>query len=226
MTTLRTPTVLTHAACVLSAVALGCSLWTACKAESTVPQSTSPAVNTAAVAQASTSPAKSDVSAAKPAGEMAATKAGTAPSGLVATTSRGPAVSKLPPVVTSPPAKASSADAEAVAEGLEVRRLVVTKKVVDREPEDADDFRADEGPVYAFVELANSADEEQSVMVTFEHPTTGAKVGHIKLSVPANVSRWRTWGHTRMIKQEGTWKAIVTGLDGTELAEQNFEVTG
>jgi len=226
MTTLRTSAVLSHAACILSAVALGSSLWTACKAESPAPQAASPAVNAAAVTQVATSPTKSDDSAAKSKGEKAAPKTGATESRILAATSISPSASKPKPGVKSTPSKPGSVDPEAVAMGLEVRRLVVTKKVVDREPEEVDDFRSDEGPVYAFVELANAADEEQAVMVTFEHPTTGEKVGHIKLNVPANAPRWRTWGHTRMIKAEGTWKAIVTGLDGTELATQDFEVTG
>lgn len=108
--------------------------------------------------------------------------------------------------------------------GLEIKRLVVTDEVKDREPAETGALEAGAGPVYAFVELVNKAAGEAGIVITFEHES-GKKVGYVELDVPGDQSRWRTWGRTRMIREPGRWEAVVRGTDGRELGRQSFEVT-
>ena len=60
----------------------------------------------------------------------------------------------------------------------------------------------------------------------FENEDTKATVGHVKLSVPANQPRFRTWGNTRLIRDAGHWVAVVSTADGVELGRAPFEVKG
>lgn len=106
-----------------------------------------------------------------------------------------------------------------------VKRLSVTLGVADREPLPVSDFKLGDGPIYAFVELSNESDEEQSVVVTFESEGVPA-VGHVTLTVPPNQPRWRTWAHTRMVQDPGLWTAVVSSQDGSRLAAETFEVGG
>lgn len=108
-------------------------------------------------------------------------------------------------------------------DGLDVKRLVVTRGVEHREPLSTDHLTAGAGPVFAFVELRNSSDDDKVVTVDFRH-ASDPSVGHIKLKVPAHSARWRTWGHTRMIKEGGEWTAVVRAGDGSELAHTTFNV--
>ena len=106
-----------------------------------------------------------------------------------------------------------------------VKRLVVTTGVEKREPVKVDALLAGEAPIYAFMELANDSATGQQVVVTFEREDDFEVVGHIKLDVPAEQPRWRTWGRTHMIKDAGPWVAVVRTPDGHELARQPFDVS-
>ncbi len=105
---------------------------------------------------------------------------------------------------------------------LKVKRLVVTTAIEEREPLPVTEFKAGSELVYAFVELMNEGDE-QGIVITFER--VGKQVGHVELGVPANQTRWRTWGRTRNIKQPGDWEAVVRTKDGDELARTRFQVS-
>ncbi|MCA9646123.1 MAG: DUF2914 domain-containing protein [Polyangiaceae bacterium] len=107
---------------------------------------------------------------------------------------------------------------------LRIKRLVVTTEIDKREPVEVSSFEAGSGPIYAFMELENPADEQQDVLVTFIH-SSGRKVGLVELHIPAKQRRWRTWGRTQNIKQGGEWEAIVTDADGHELARTKFQVS-
>lgn len=107
---------------------------------------------------------------------------------------------------------------------LSLKRLVVTDGIDGREPATVSgDLKANDEPIYAFVELANQGAEEGSVVITFEHGS-GKSVGHISLSVPAKQKRWRTWGRTRNIDRNGEWVAVVKTADGRELGRRTFAV--
>jgi hypothetical protein len=106
-----------------------------------------------------------------------------------------------------------------------LRRLVVTTGVEKREPVKVDALLAGESPIYAFMELANESQEDQYVVVTFEREDDLEVVGHIKLKVPAEQPRWRTWGRTRMIQDAGPWVAVVRTPEGRELAREPFDVS-
>jgi len=109
---------------------------------------------------------------------------------------------------------------------LKLKRIVVTRKIENREPVAAADFSLGSAPVYAFVELENSANSERNIRVLFQNEDTKASVGHVKLTVPATQTRFRTWGNTRMIRDAGYWVAVVSTADGVELGRAPFEVKG
>jgi Protein of unknown function (DUF2914) len=140
-----------------------------------------------------------------------------------------PVASATASVVGSSAAVASSAPAaelKAPSDGLTLKRFVVTRKIENREPVAGDDFTLGNAPVYAFVELENSARDPRSVRVLFQNQDTKASVGHVKLTVPGASERFRTWGNTRLIRDPGHWVAVVSTLDGVELGRVPFEVKG
>jgi hypothetical protein len=110
--------------------------------------------------------------------------------------------------------------------GLKLKRVVVTHKIENHEPLPAADFSLGSEPVYAFVELDNSSGAARTINVMFENEDTKATVGHVKLTVPANQPRYRTWGNTRLIRDAGHWVAVVSTADGVELGRAPFEVKG
>ncbi len=107
----------------------------------------------------------------------------------------------------------------------QLKRLVVTTGVEKREPVKVETLLAGEEPIFAFMELANESEEDQYVVVTFEREDDLEVVGHIKLKVPAEQPRWRTWGRTHMIKDAGPWVAVVRTPEGHELAREPFDVS-
>lgn len=145
-----------------------------------------------------------------------------APPAPQAKSDNSPAATSTPaPVIAAPEVKrASSADG-----ALELRRLVVTRAIENREPVATSEFHADGEPILAFLDLKNPEDAAAAVVVTFEHES-GETVGHVSLEIPAKSSRWRTWARTRLIKKTGAWAAVVRTSDGKELARQDFEVRG
>ncbi len=108
--------------------------------------------------------------------------------------------------------------------GLKLKRIVVARKIENREPVSGDDFKLGSAPVYAFVEFANSARDARNINVMFQNEETKATVGHVKLTVPGGAERFRTWGNTRLIKDPGHWVAVVSTADGVELGRAPFEV--
>lgn len=120
----------------------------------------------------------------------------------------------------------ASTEIKAAVDGLKLKRLVVAHKIENREPVSDDRFELGSAPVYAFVELENSAREARSVRVLFQNQDTKATVGHVKLTVPGASERFRTWGNTRMIRDPGHWVAVVSTVDGVELGRAPFEVKG
>ncbi len=128
----------------------------------------------------------------------------------------------VPTRAEQPAAVSSGAGAER-AESLGVKRLVVVRRVERREPVEGEPLRADGEPVVAFVELANDGEPRQ-IVVTFQPAEGGEEVGHVRLTVPGNQARWRTWARTRNVRQNGEWRAIVRTTTGEELARTDFTV--
>lgn len=153
-----------------------------------------------------------------------------APAASLASVTRvvnAPAVPSVAAVVETPAASAPSTVATATADGaLKLKRIVVAHKIEHREPVVGDDFKLGSAPVYAFVEFENSAHAAQDIRVMFQNEETKATVGHVKLSVPATQTRFRTWGNTRMIRDPGRWVAVVSTADGRELGRAPFDVKG
>jgi hypothetical protein len=128
------------------------------------------------------------------------------------------------PAPLAPPAPP---EVKAVSTGaLSVKRLVVTERIVGREPAPVETLSAGHGPIYAFAELENASPRNQKITITFEHEGSGLSVGHAELEVPAYRPRFRTWGNTRNIREPGRWQAVVRAEDGRELARTEFDVQG
>lgn len=165
-----------------------------------------------------------DVSVTEAAREMPVSTSVPAPAaslGTVAKVVNAPSVSA---VITPPPAteiRTATNDG-----ALKLKRIVVTRKIENREPVAGDEFKLGSAPVYAFVEFENSAHDAQDIRVMFQNEDTKATVGHVKLTVPATQARFRTWGNTRLIRDPGRWVAVVSTADGTELGRAPFDVKG
>lgn len=129
-----------------------------------------------------------------------------------------PAVSAVPAAAPQPSAVKDTKS------GLRIKRLVVTERIVAREPVTTESLSTARGPIYAFAELENASQEAQKIQITFEHEDTKTTVGHAELEIPANRPRFRTWGNTRNIREPGNWEAVVRTPDGKELARTKFEV--
>ena len=108
-------------------------------------------------------------------------------------------------------------------EPLAIRRLVVTNRIEGREPVRVSEFSTNGDEVFAFVELSNASARERRIEIVFEHES-GHEVGFVKLPVPKDKTRWRTWGQTRQIKKSGRWVAKVRDDSGTELLRRSFVV--
>ncbi len=127
------------------------------------------------------------------------------------------------PAAAAPTPESPSVGHPEAQNGLSVTRLVVTDRIEDREPVEADQFTTRGAQVYAFVELSNSDSEDHKIEIVFEHES-GQKVGFVQLPVPKDKRRWRTWGKTQQIKKSGRWVATVRTEEGTELMRQAFVV--
>jgi hypothetical protein len=108
-------------------------------------------------------------------------------------------------------------------EPFAVRRLVLTRAIEDKEPVPTDAFVSDGTPVFAFVELSNLTTRRTDIEIVFEHES-GRRVGFVKLQVPGQQQRYRTWGQKRQIRQSGHWVAVVRTGDGQELMRRSFAV--
>ena len=111
------------------------------------------------------------------------------------------------------------------AQGLTVKRFVVASEIENREPVTLESVELGQLPLFAFAELANAGGRDQ-VVITFEREGSSETVGHVELSVPAEMRRWRTWGKTNLITKPGRWSAVLRDQSGKELARTPFEVTG
>jgi len=200
-----------------SAFALGLSVWSiGCEKDANA--DTKPAAVMKPIANASAPTAKSETEKGKAKSDPASTDE----------TAKGKVKSDEPSAGSKAargkeskgdPAQPKEAASDA---RLKVKRLVVTHDVEQREPVAVDTLSTNQ-QVVAFVELANDGSDAGEVEITFEQEGKPA-VGHIKLEVPAEKPRWRTWGKTRMVKTPGPWEAVVRSADGTELARTKFVV--
>jgi hypothetical protein len=102
-----------------------------------------------------------------------------------------PATSAAPS--TAAPSATSAVDKLGASDGaLKLKRVVVTRKIENREPSAGDDFTLGSAPVYAFVELENTGSAPRAIRVMFQNEDTKATVGHVKLTVPGSQARYRT----------------------------------
>jgi hypothetical protein len=106
---------------------------------------------------------------------------------------------------------------------IQVKRFIVTPGVESREPLPTGETLTLGQPVYAFAELSSGTGGDGEVEIVFEHEG-GRKVGHVKLGVPADKARWRTWGQSRGVTKVGHWTAVLFDTEHTELARVAFDV--
>jgi hypothetical protein len=146
-------------------------------------------------------------------------------SGATNSQSAEPTPGEAPATGQREPKASVTAKAPPEAEGdqFSVKRLVLTHGIRDKEPVPTQSFAGDGTPVFAFVELSNPLATDAEIEIVFEHES-GRRVGFVKLDVPGQQQRWRTWGQTRQIRQHGRWDAVVRTEDGQELMRTSFAV--
>lgn len=217
MSTERTTRFTATSALLVAVLSLGLSAWSVgCRNNDAAPERA--AVTTRVVAHAGRRAETSTVAPSKDDAPVAVAKS--VPAVVPVATSA--------PVVTRAAVKAREHAPSSTHEtdgAFAVKRLVVTRGIDKREPLAADAIHAGAGPLYAFVELANPTDDARTVEVTFKQDGSSREVGHIKLQVPANKTRWRTWGRTALVDKAGSWSAIVRDASGAEIAHTTFQVS-
>lgn len=140
-------------------------------------------------------------------------------------------VAPKPSSVTRPDAGAVAGDAStptpqwARAAELTIRRGVLTRRVVEREPAPVSALRLGQPdePIIAFFELTNASSRPARLVVTFIHER-GEEVGFVELHVPERRERWRTWAETRRVRRPGQWQVVVRTLEGEEVGRVDFVV--
>jgi hypothetical protein len=153
----------------------------------------------------------------------------TSTSEVVLTSTQTPAATlpktpEAPVVATATKTKAPlTTISNAKSSELKVKRFVVAERIEKREPVAATEFTLSNAPIYAFAELENTGGAEHKVHITFEKGSD-TTVGFVDLEVPASQPRWRTWGHTRFIREAGHWTAVLRTDSGEELARSEFDV--
>jgi hypothetical protein len=117
----------------------------------------------------------------------------------------------------------STGVADAKGEGkMIVKRLVLAHGVDSREPQEATTrFKRSDDRVYAFVEVANTADDG-TISVVFQ-PPSGSSLAEIPLEVKKS-SRFRTWAFTRKAHDVGQWGVTIRDEKGRVLAKETFTV--
>ena len=109
-------------------------------------------------------------------------------------------------------------------DGVTLRRLITAPEIENREPVASGSLFGYHGePVYAFMDIQNENDYERELTVNFIGPN-GEVRGGVKVSVPANVPRWRTWAFTKHANAPGTWRVEVRSEDATLLGSLFFDV--
>ena len=121
-------------------------------------------------------------------------------------------------VAVDEPRPAPTPVREAAASELEVRRILATTGIEDREPLEASEpFDLEElvrnGRVYGFFDLRNRSDADAHLNVVFVSPA-GVEHGQVELTIPARARRWRTWAYTRALSA-GQWGIELRAADGS-----------
>jgi hypothetical protein len=103
-------------------------------------------------------------------------------------------------------------------------RFELASSIVEREPTGiASAFsRATTPRVFAFVEVANKHGQPFDIEVRFEPVAATTRGQGLKLAIPA-ADRWRTQA-LMATRKPGTYRAIVSGPDGSELVAREFTV--
>ncbi len=109
-------------------------------------------------------------------------------------------------------------------DGLSIERLVTAPGIERREPVAASSVFGDHDErVYAFVEVRNDSERDETLLVHFIGPD-GQVSGGIELRIPASTPRWRTWAYTRNANEPGLWRVEIRSEDGALLGALPFEV--
>lgn len=111
--------------------------------------------------------------------------------------------------------------------GLHLSRIVMARGIEEREPIDSGtrfSVSSSEERIYAYIEVANPDSAEDELEVRWIRADSPDDVIS---SVQVNVGphpRWRTWAYTSLIRQPGSYMAIVADSEGRLIARAPFEV--
>lgn len=109
-------------------------------------------------------------------------------------------------------------------DGVSLRRLITAPEIESREPVAAGSLFGHYGePIYAFMDVKNQNEYERELTVNFIGPN-GEVRGGVKVMIPANVPRWRTWAFTKHANAPGTWRVEVRSEDASLLGTLLFDV--
>ena len=106
---------------------------------------------------------------------------------------------------------------------VEIRRLITAPDIDAREPVAASLLFSHHETIHAFLDVRNESNEEQTLTINYVGPSKQIR-GGVKLAIPADVPRWRTWAFTKHAEEPGLWHVEVRDQDGMLLATLPFEV--
>ena len=105
--------------------------------------------------------------------------------------------------------------------GFTIKRMVISKDVVDREPVGIGDFfSAASEKIYCFLELTDIETDTQVAIVWF---WSNQEMARVELPILEN-RRWRTYSSKKLAGLKGNWRAELLDSSGILLNQVNFTV--
>ncbi|MCB9596916.1 MAG: DUF2914 domain-containing protein [Sandaracinaceae bacterium] len=105
---------------------------------------------------------------------------------------------------------------------VELSRVIVARRIEDREPVGLAPFDGDVDELFVFLDARNDG-APATLQVRWDAPD-GTPGRAIDLQVPT-ARRWRTWATTNRVRgRAGTWTVVVTDASGREIARRSFTV--
>lgn len=105
--------------------------------------------------------------------------------------------------------------------GFTIKRMVISKDVVDREPVGIGDFfSAASEKIYCFLELTDIETDTQVTIVWF---WSNQEMARVELPIQES-RRWRTYSSKKLVGLKGNWRAELLDSSGIMHNQVNFTV--